>query len=585
MQKGKRLRIAILFLSVMPIITPGYAQTAPRPLHDVIIRDGLIYDGSGTEPFVGVVAIDGDRISAVSRKDSLARGRLEIDAHGLAVAPGFINMLSWANESLLADGRGVSDIKQGVTLEVMGEGESMGPLTPAMQRLHTQREGDIQYPIKWTRLSGYLEQLQAQGISPNVASFVGAATVRVYELGESNVDPTPAQLIQMRALVRQAMQEGAMGLASALIYAPGTYAKTPELVALAREAGLCGGMYISHLRSEGDRLLPALDELITISRESGTPAEIYHLKQAGKDNWVKYDAALMRIENARAQGLRITADMYTYTAGATGLDASMPPWVQDGGFEAWQARLRDPAVRARVATEMKAPGTGWENLFYAAGRAENMILIGFKNPALKRYTGMTLAAVAASRHTSPEQTAMDLVVEDGSRVGTAYFLMSEHNIRREVKLPWVSFGSDEAAPAAEGIFLKSQNHPRAYGNVARLLGRYVRDKKLLSLQTAVARLSNLPARNLGLHDRGLLAPGYFGDIAIFDPATISDRATFAQPAQYAVGMRDVLVNGQLVLRDGIPTGIKPGRFVRGPGWTGWPGGSACKPSAGLEPAP
>ncbi len=585
MKRRKSLRFVILLLSAAPLYASGRAEPAAPPLHGVVIRDGLIIDGSGGRPFLGSVIIDGDKIGAVERGPSQARGRTEIDARGLAVAPGFINMLSWANESLLLDGRAMSDLKQGVTLEVMGEGDSMGPLTPVMQRLRTQREGDFQYPIKWTTLAGYLEQLEAQGISPNVASFVGAATVRINELGETNVDPTPAQLTHMRALVRQAMQEGAMGVASALIYAPGAYAKTPELVALARESAVCGGMYISHLRSEGDRLLPAIDELITISRESGAAAEIYHFKQAGRDNWGKYDAAVNRIESARAQGLRITADMYMYTAGATGLDAAMPPWVQDGGFEAWQARLRDPAIRAKVAVAMDAPGMGWENLFHAAGGAENMILIGFKNPALKRYTGMTLAAVAASRHSSPEQTAMDLVVEDGSRVGTAYFLMSEDNVRREVQLPWVSFGSDAAAPAAEGIFLKSQNHPRAYGNFARVLGRYVRDEKLLTLPAAVARLSSLPAHNLGLRDRGAIAPGYYADIAIFDSKTIADRATFAQPAQYAEGMRDVLVNGRLVLRDGVATGATPGRFVRGPGWTGWPGGGACKPSSASRSAP
>ncbi len=537
---------------------------------DLVIDGGTIYDGSGGTPFVGDVGVRGDRIAYVGPRTAAPATR-RIDATGLAVAPGFINMLSWANESLLEDPRAQSDIRQGVTLEVMGEGWSMGPLTPEMKRLAVEREGDIKYPVTWTTLGDYLETLERRGVAPNVASFVGAATVRIHELGEGDVDPTPAQLDRMRALVREAMDEGAMGVGSALIYAPGSFAETDELVALATEAGRCGGLYISHMRSEGDRILPAVDELIEISRRSGAPAEIHHLKMAGRANWDKLDAVVDRVNAARARGQRITANMYTYTAGATGLDAAMPLWVQAGGLEQWIERLKDPAIRRRVAAEMRKPGTDWENFFLGAG-PDKMLLSGFKSDALKPLTGKTLAEVAAMRGTSPEETAMDLVVEDGSRVGTVYFLMSEDNVRREVALPWMSFGSDAGAPSAEGVFLLSADHPRAYGNVARLLGRYVRDERVIPLAEAVRRLTSLPASNLGLADRGALATGRFADIAVFDPATIGDRATFDDPHQYAVGMRDVFVNGVQVLKEGEPTGATPGRAVRGPGYRRCPGG-------------
>ncbi|HMG48708.1 MAG TPA: D-aminoacylase [Allosphingosinicella sp.] len=539
------------------------AAVAPRPAYDVVIRGGTLYDGGGGAPYRGDVAISGDRIVAVGRV--AGRGAREIDAAGLAVAPGFVNMLSWATESLIQDGRSQSDIRQGVTLEVMGEGWSMGPLNPEMKRLALSRQGDIRYPIAWTTLGEYLEYLERRGIAPNVASFVGAASVRVHELGEGDVDPDPAQLARMRALVRRAMDEGAMGVASALIYAPGNFAETDELVALAGEAGRCGGMYISHMRSEGDRVLQSVDELIEIARRAHVPAEIYHLKLSGRDNWGRLPEVVARIEAARARGLRITADMYTYTAGATGLDAAMPLWVQAGGREAWIARLRDPAIRARVAAEMRRPGQGWENLFYGAG-PERMMFSDFRNPALRRYAGRTLAEVARERGTSPEETAMDLVVEDNSRVGTMYFLMSEDNVRREVQLPWVSFGSDAASIAAEGVFLNEHPHPRSYGNFARLLGHYVRDERQVPLAEAIRRLTSLPAANLGIARRGRLRPGFYADLAIFDPATIADRATFEAPHAYAVGMRHVFVNGTQVLAGGEPTGATPGRVVRGPGW-------------------
>jgi len=536
---------------------------AANAAYDLIIRGGTIYDGSGKAPVVGDVAIKGDRIVAVGKVEGSAK--TEVAAKGMAVAPGFINMLSWATESLIADPKSQSDIRQGVTLEVMGEGWSMGPMNPTMKRLETERQGDVKYPIEWTTLGDYLGWLEKRGVSTNVASFVGAATVRVHELGEGDVDPTPEQLARMRALVRQAMNEGAMGVGSSIIYAPGSYAETDELVALTSEAAKCGGMYISHMRSEGDRIEEAVDELIDISRRSGAPAEIYHLKMAGRSNWGKLDTIVKKIEAARAEGLKITTDMYTYTAGATGLDAAMPTWVQAGGLEEWIKRLKDPAIRTRVAAEMKQPGSDWENLYFGAG-ADKMILSGFKNEALKPLTGKTLAEVAAMRGKSPEETAMDLVVEDGSRVGTVYFLMSEDNVRKQVQLPWMSFGSDAASQATEGVFLKSGAHPRTYGNFARLLGRYVRDEKLIPLEQAVYRLTTLPATNLGIKERGALRPGYYADVVVFDPATIGDRSTFEKPHQYSVGMRDVFVNGVGVLRNGEHSGATPGRAVRGAGW-------------------
>ena len=561
------MRRIILFLAIL-LLTGPVATAQETARYDVVIRGGTLYDGSGAPPQVGDVAISGDRIVLVAPRVP-GRGREEVDARGLAVAPGFINMLSWATESLIQDGRSQSDIRQGVTLEVMGEGWSMGPLNDEMRRTQLSRQSEIRYPIPWTTLGQYLEHLEARGIAPNVASFVGATTVRIHELGEGDVDPNPEQLARMRALVRQAMNEGAMGVGTSLIYAPGNFAETDELVALTTEAARCGGMYISHMRSEGDRILQSLDELIEISRRSGAPAELYHLKLSGRANWGRLDEVIRRIEAARAEGLRITADMYLYPAGATGLTAAMPLWVQAGGTEAWIERLRDPAIRARVAAEMRDPAPEWENLMLRAG-PEGMMFTDFRNPELRRYVGRTLAEVARERGTSPEETAMDLVVEDGSRVGTIYFLMSEDNIRRQIRLPWVSFGSDAGSLATEPPFTSSHPHPRAYGNVARLLGRYVRDEGIISLEEAVRRLTSLPARNLGIAERGELRAGMFADLAIFDPATIADRATFEAPHQYAVGMRHVFVNGTQVLRDGEHTGATPGRVVRGPGWNRCP---------------
>ncbi|HEY0548558.1 MAG TPA: D-aminoacylase [Verrucomicrobiae bacterium] len=535
--------------------------------HDIILRRGLIYDGSGGQPFIGDVAIDKNAIAAVGDLTG-KKARKEINVAGLAVAPGFINMLSWANESLIEDGRSESDIRQGVTLEIMGEGDSMGPLNAKMKGELKALQGDIKYPIKWTTLGEYLEHLEKRGVAPNVASFGGAATVRIHELDYADRAPTSAELERMKQLVRQAMEEGALGVASSLIYAPGFYAKTDELIALCQVASAHGGIYISHLRSEGNQFIQALEELITISREAKIPAEIYHLKAAGQANWSKLDAAIQKIEAARASGLRITADMYTYVAGATGLDAAMSPWVQEGGYPEWAKRLQDPAVRERVKREMVTPTDKWESLYLAAGSPDKVLLIGFKNPKLKPLTGKTLAEVAKLRGKSPEETAMDLVVEDGSRVSTVYFMMSEDNVRKEIRLPWMSFGSDEGSYEPRGVFLKSNPHPRAYGNFARLLGRYVRDEKIVPLEDAVRRLTTLPAENLKLDRRGALKPGHFADVVVFDPAKIQDHATFDKPHQYATGMVHVFVNGTQVLKNGQHTGAKPGRVVRGPGWKG-----------------
>lgn len=566
----------LLSCSAMPELPTLPGQAAKGAPFDIVIRNGLIHDGSGGAPWRGEVAIRGDRIVAMGPR---IRGpRLtEIDAKGQAVAPGFINMLSWATDSLIADGRGLSDLKQGVTLEVMGEGSSMGPWNDEMKRLERSRQGDIKYDIAWTALGEYLAYLEKEGISPNVASFVGAETVRTNVLGEGDDQPGEAQLQRMRALVVQAMEEGALGVGSSLIYAPGSYAETRELTALATEAGRCGGIYISHMRSEGNRLLEAIDELIDISRQSGAPAEIWHLKAAGRQNWGKLDAAIARVEAARASGLRITANMYTYTAGSTGLDAAMPPWVQAGGREAWIKRLKDPQIRREVIAEMRSDSPVFENLYRFAG-AEGTLLVGFQNPRLKPLTGKTLAQVAAERKVSPEDAAIDLVIEDGSRVQVVYFLMSEDNVRRQVALPWMSFGSDAGAQAPEGVFLQSSTHPRAYGNFARLLGKYVREEKVITLPEAIRRMTSLPAHNLGLRERGMLKPGYYADVVIFDPATVSDPATYQSPKQFATGVSWVLVNGGVALKHGEPTGQATGRVVRGRAWKGWPDGG-CRTSA------
>jgi len=531
---------------------------------DVIIKGGTIYDGSGAEAKRADVAISGDRIAGVGNFPATS-AKTVVDVTGLAVAPGFINMLSWSNESLLQDGRSQSEIRQGVTTEIMGEGESMGPWNDRMKQRNLAQQKDIKYEIKWSTLAEYLRYLQARGVSCNVASFVGATTIRENVIGFEDKAPTPAQLEEMRELVRKEMEAGALGIGTSLIYPPAFYAKTDELIELCKVAAKYKGKYISHMRSEGNRLLEALDELIRISREAELPAEVYHIKAAGQQNWPKIDDLLGRIESAQKEGLKITANMYTYTAAGTGLDACLPPWTEDGGYPALFKRLRDPATREKIAAQVKTATNEWENLYLAAGSPERILLVGFKTEKLKPLTGKSLAEVAKMRGKDPVETIMDLIAEDESRIDSVYFLMSEENVKKEIAKPWISFGSDEASQAPEGVFLKSNPHPRAYGNFARVLGKYVREEKALTLAEAVRRLSALPATNLGLERRGFVKEGMFADIVVFDPATIADRATFDKPHQYAVGMKHVFVNGVQVLKDGEHTGAKPGRALWGPG--------------------
>ena len=554
------LRVSVLSIA---LVLPLLAACSRPPAYDVVIRHGTIYDGTGAAGRVADLAIRDDRIAAVGDLSS-DHGRDEVDATGLAVAPGFINMLSHSETSLIADGRAQGTIRQGVTLEVFGE-SSMGPLTEQMKHDQMERQGDIKFNISWNTLGGYLDHLVARGVSTNVASFVSAATVRANEVGLDNRAPTPAELDRMRELVQVAMDEGAMGLTTALIYIPGVFSTTDELVELAKVASASGGMYISHMRSEGNRLLEAIDETLTIARQAKIRAEIYHLKASGESNWKKLDRAISKVETARTEGLEITADMYNYTAGSTGLDAAMPPWVQEGGYAAWAKRLQDRAVRERVRREMTTQQDVWENLLLAAG-GEGTLLVGFKNEALRIYAGKTLAEVARLRRKSIQDTAMDLVVEDGSRVQVVYFLMSEDNVKRQIALPWVSFGSDASSMSPDGVFIKTSTHPRAYGNFARLLGKYVRDEHVIPMEEAIRKLTSFPAATLRLKDRGRLQKGYFADVVVFDPKTIADHSTYEKPHQYATGVKHVWVNGGQVLKDGEHTGQKPGRVVRGPGY-------------------
>lgn len=532
--------------------------------YDILIHNAIIYDGSGQAPVEGMVAINADTIAAVGALKNVT-GKTELDADGMAVSPGFINMLSWATESLIEDGRGMSDIVQGVTLEIMGEGWSMGPMNEKMKMEEKASQGDIKFDIEWTTLGEYLQYLERNGVSPNVASFVGATTLRIHEVGFENRPPTEEELERMKTLAHNAMKEGAMGIGSSLIYAPAFYADTDELIELCKVASVYGGRYITHMRSEGNKLLEGVDEVIRIASEANIGAEIYHLKAGGQSNWHKMDQVIAKIDSAQNAGLDITTNMYNYVAGATGLDAAMPPWVQEGGYKDWAKRLQDPAIRKKVKEEMQTDAMDWENLYYAAGSADKLILVGFKTDSLKKYTGKTLAEVAAIRGTDAEDTAIDLVIQDGSRVGTVYFLMSEENVKKQMQLPYMTFGSDAGAMANEGVFIKSSTHPRAYGNVARLLGKYVRDEKVIPLEEAIHKLTALPAKHLKIKKRGLLQPGYFADVVIFDPATIQDHATFEDPHQYATGVLHVFVNGEQVLKYGEHTGAKPGRFVRGPG--------------------
>jgi N-acyl-D-amino-acid deacylase len=551
-----------VILLVGPVGVPSQPLAAAD--FDLILRGGTLYDGSGGPAQVADIGIRGDRIAALGDLSQQSADET-LDVAGLAVAPGFINMLSWAVESLLEDGRSLSDLQQGVTLEVFGEGMSWGPWNERLKQWCRDGQSSIRYDVNWTTLNEYLEHLVQRGISCNVASFVGATTVRIHELGFEDRPPSRQELSRMKQLVRAAMEEGALGVASSLIYAPAFYAQTDELIELSKVAAEYDGMYITHLRSEGNRLTQGVDEALAIARQAKIRTEIYHLKAAGEMNWGKLEAVIAKVEQARSQGLEITADMYNYTAAATGLDASMPPWVQEGGYDVWAARLRDPATRLRVIREMRTASDEWENLLLLAGSPENVLLVEFRNDQLKTLTGMTLAAVAQQRGTSPEETALDLVIEDGSRVGTVYFLMSDDNVRRQLTLPWVSFCSDAASLAPEGVFLRSNTHPRAYGNFARLLGQYVRDESLISMSEAVRRLTSLPATNLRIRDRGMLKPGYFADVAVFHEDKIQDHATYAQPHRLATGMVHVLVNGQPVIRDGRHTGSTPGRVVHGPG--------------------
>ena len=551
---------------MVSIVSAEEASPAPPQEFDVIIRNGTVYDGSGGEGRQADVALRGDRIAGVGNFKS-ATAKVTIDARGLAVAPGFINMLSWSTESLIADGRSQSEIRQGVTTEIMGEGESMGPVNDRVREKMLREQKDIHYEIKWTTLAEYLHYLEARGVSCNIASFIGATTIRENVIAFEDKAPTPQQLDEMRALVRQEMEAGALGIGASLIYPPAFYAKTPELIELCKVAAKYQGKYISHMRSEGNQLLEALDELIRISREAKIPAEIYHIKAAGESNWPKLDSLMGRIEAAQKEGLKITADMYTYTAAGTGLDACLPPWTEEGGYPALFKRLRDPATRQKIAKEVKTPSDAWENLYLAAGSPDKILLVGFKSEKLKPLTGKSLADVAKMRGTDPIETIMDLIAEDESRIDTIYFLMSEGNVRKELAKPWISFCSDEASQAPEGVFLKSNPHPRAYGNFARVLGRYAREEKLIPLGEAIRRLSALPAANLGLDHRGYLKEGMFADVVVFDPATVGDRATYAQPHQYAVGMKHVFVNGTQVLKNGEHTGATPGRALWGPGKT------------------
>src|SRR5438552_1555020 len=549
----------LLSVTVLCIVPPVRAAE-----FDVLVRGGTVYDGSGTPAKRADLGLRGDTIAAVG---DLSRdtAKVVVDARGLVVAPGFINMLSWSVESLLADGRGQSEIRQGVTTQIMGESHSWGPVNDLIKKRMKAEQSHIKYEIEWTTLSDYLSFLERRGVSQNVASFLGSATIREYVLGLENVRPTPEQMEQMRRVVEREMRDGALGVASALEYAPDYFNATEDLIEFCKVAARYRGKYITHVRSEGDRLLEAIDEVIRISREAGLAAEIYHFKAAGRANWHKMDAAIAKVEAARAAGVPLTADVYTYSAGCTGLDACVPRWAQDGGPDAMRRRLRDPELKKKAAADIRTGLPGWTNFYAAAGDPKNILLVGFKQEALRKYQGKTLAAIAAERRADPVDTLLDLLVEDAYRIDTVYFMMDEANVKKLVPLPWVSFGSDASAQAPEGVFLKTMPHPRAYGTFARLLGKYVRDEKLLTLEAAIRKLTSLPATNLGLDQRGLLREGYFADLVVFDPQTIADRATYDKPHQYATGMKHVFVNGLQVLKDGEHTGARPGRALWGPG--------------------
>jgi N-acyl-D-amino-acid deacylase len=554
------MRNPSIFIAIALIIS----ACNPSQQYDTIIRNGMVYDGNGGEPFKADIAINKDTIAFIGDLKN-AHAKDEIDAGGKAVAPGFINMMGHSEESLFQDGRAQSDIRQGVTTEIFDE-MSYGPLNEIMKEQLQRGQGDIKYNVTWNTLGEYMNTLEHKGISCNIASFVGAGTVRQYVIGEDDEAPTVQQLDSMKLLVDTAMEEGALGVTCALIYPPDNFAKTDELVALCKEASKYGGTYISHIRREGNQLTQAVSEITTIAKEATIPVEICHLKGAGKDNWNKVDSVIAMVETARKQGIAITANMYTYTAAATGLTSCFPPTLQDGGFGKLRVRLQDPVIRKQMVKVMHTNANDWENLYYGSGGPENILLLQFKQDSLKKFTGKTVAEVARIRSTTPEETAMDLIVQDSTRVGVAYFLMNENNVQKEVALPWVSFGSDEASYAPEGVFLKSNAHPRAYGCFARVIGKYTRDEKLMTLQQAIYKLAKLPATNINLKKRGVLTVGNYADIVIFDPNTVQDHATYDKPHQYATGVSDVFVNGVQVLKNNEHTGASPGRFLKGPGY-------------------
>ncbi|MEN9686689.1 MAG: hypothetical protein RLZZ28_2475 [Bacteroidota bacterium] len=550
--------------NLLLILWVGCLISCSTKKYDTIIRNGTVYDGSGAEPFKADIAILHDTIAFIGDL-SKESAKSEIDVKGMAVSPGFINMMGHSEESLFQDGRAQSDLRQGVTTEIFGE-FSMGPLNNRMKEQQKKGQADIKYDVNWNSLGEYMQLLEKKGISCNIASFIGTGIVRQNIIGEDNKRPSSAQLDSMKLLVKQGMEEGALGITNALIYPPDFFAQTDELIALAKEASRYGGTYTSHMRSEGNNFLEALEELITISKEANIPAEIFHLKAAGKNNWYKMDSAIRRVERARKEGQDITADMYTYLAGATGMTSAFPPGLQDGGFGKLRERLQNAGIRSQMKAAMNSNAKEWENLYYGCGGAEHVLLLGFKQDSLKKYTGKTLAAVAKLLHKSPEETAMDLIVQDSSRVSVAYFLMNEENVKKQVALPWVSFGSDEGSYSTEGVFLKSNAHPRAYGNFARVIGHYSRDEKVLTLAAAVKKLASLPATHLKLKKRGMLQTGNYADILVFDPAKVQDHATYEKPHQYATGMLHVWVNGEQVLKEGLPTEVRPGRFIKGPGY-------------------
>jgi len=563
MLRLRQFPIWALLLIVFVLTATWMACSAPVE-YDVVIRNGTIYDGSGAPPITADVAVQGDVIAAIGYVPDAA-AKAVIDAKGLAVAPGFINMMSHAEGSLLADGLSQSDIRQGVTLEVMGEGRSMGPVNDRTKQ-DLRQYHSIKSEFEWQTLDGYLRRLETRGVSPNVASFMGTTTARIHELGQENRPPTAEELDRMRALVRQAMEEGALGVASALMQVPGPFADTQELIELAKVAAEYDGLYASHMRFSGARLLDGIDEVITIAREAGIRAEVFHLKAVGQANAPKLDLAITNIEKARADGLEVTADVYPYNAGSGGLTAAMPPWVGEGGQEARVKRLKDPATRKRIAREMLTPSDEWENLYLGVGGPSGYQVVGLKNPDLKHLNGKTIAEIAEIWNTSPEEAAMDLIIKDDSKVMSVGFSMSQKNVDRKIPVPWISFCTDSPSVATEGIFLESHIHPRAYGSFPRILAKYVREDRVLTMEAAIRKMTSLPATTLRLDRRGMLKEGYFADIVIFDPDTVQDHATYEKPHQYSTGIQHVLVNGVAVVKDGEHTGATPGRVVRGPGW-------------------